>query len=99
MNKTEIEIIDIKNKLDITYWITDSHDNAHITVDPDICDNCPHHLCIAGCPTRCFVFYNDRMVFQYEDCVECGTCSMMCDQGSVVWNNPRGSFGVKYSSG
>ncbi len=99
MSEQEIEAIDIKNKLGVTTWVTDSHDRAHITVEPDICRKCPHQLCIAGCPTKCFTFYDDLMVFQYEDCVECGTCSIMCDQGSVTWNNPRGTYGVKYNQG
>jgi ferredoxin like protein len=39
------------------------------------------------------------MKFQYEDCVECGTCYIMCDQGAVSWNHPRGGFGITYSQG
>ena len=97
--KETIEKMDIKNKIGVTQWDTDSHENAHITVDPSICNDCPHHLCIAGCPTQCFKFYDGNMVFQYEDCVECGTCDIMCDQGSVSWTNPRGTYGVKYVQG
>ena len=94
-----IENFDIKNKLGITTWVNDAHENAHITIDTNICDKCPHQMCIAGCPTRCFTIYNGKMTFQFEDCVECGTCDIMCDQGSVNWSNPRGSYGVKYSQG
>ena len=94
-----LENFDIKNKLGITTWVTDSHDRAHIIVDTTKCNTCPHHLCIAGCPTRCFTFYDDEMRFQYEDCVECGTCDIMCDQDAVSWSNTRGSYGVKYNSG
>ncbi|OLS27196.1 MAG: hypothetical protein HeimC2_13060 [Candidatus Heimdallarchaeota archaeon LC_2] len=94
-----LENFDIKNKLGITTWVTDSHDRAHIVVDTTKCFSCPHHLCIAGCPTRCFIFYDGEMRFQYEDCVECGTCDIMCDQDAVSWDNPRGSYGVKYISG
>ncbi|MDH5401592.1 MAG: 4Fe-4S dicluster domain-containing protein [Candidatus Heimdallarchaeota archaeon] len=95
----EVINFDIKNKIGVTSWETDSHENAHIVVNGNICKNCPHHLCIAGCPTECFKFYENEMVFQYEDCVECGTCDIMCDQGAVSWNNPRGTYGVKYSQG
>lgn len=96
---SDTKSIDIKNMLGVTDWVTDAHENAHITVDPEICAKCPHHLCIAGCPTKCFTFYEETMVFQYEDCIECGACSIMCDQGSVQWNNPRGTYGVKYNQG
>lgn len=93
----------IKNKLGVVEWKTDEEKFAHIKVDADICNQCPHHLCIAGCPTRCFNFMEVdgkvQMVFQYEDCVECGTCDIMCDQGAVSWEHPRGSFGVNYQQG
>ncbi|MCY3410795.1 MAG: ferredoxin family protein [Candidatus Heimdallarchaeota archaeon] len=96
---TEIKNFDIKNKIGVTQWKTDGHEYAHITVDVAICSKCPHHRCIAGCPTECFKFYDGKMVFQFEDCVECGACDAMCDQGSVKWNNPRGTYGVAYNNG
>ncbi len=64
--KETIEKMDIKNKIGVTQWDTDSHENAHITVDPSICNDCPHHLCIAGCPTQCFKFYDGNMVFNMK---------------------------------
>ena len=56
-------------------------------------------MCMYGCPAGCFSLANGVMQFQYEDCVECGTCDIMCTPGSVKWNNPRGGFGVKYRYG
>lgn len=91
--------IDIKNKIGVTTWKTDAHERAHITIDIGICGKCPHQLCIAGCPTECFKIYDGKMTFQYEDCVECGACDVMCDQGSVKWTNPRGTYGVTYTRG
>ncbi len=91
--------IDIKNKLGKVTYVTDAEHNSHITIDPNICRDCPHHMCIYGCPTRCYNLIDGEIKFQYEDCVECGTCFIMCDQGSVSWTNPRGSFGVKYRIG
>ena len=91
--------MDIKNKIGVTTWKTDAHENAHITVKPEICAKCPHQKCISGCPTECFKFYDGKMVFQFEDCVECGLCDIMCDQDSIEWNNPRGTYGVNYSQG
>lgn len=93
----------IKNKLGVLTFKIDEEAHAHIIVNTDICDTCPHHLCISGCPTRCYNFMEVKgkikMVFQYEDCVECGTCDIMCDQDAITWNHPRGSFGVKYEQG
>jgi ferredoxin like protein len=89
----------VREKLGTLKFETDSEENAHITIVQDICQRCPHHLCIAGCPAGCFHFVEMKMVFRYEDCVECGTCYLMCDQGSVTWSLPKGGFGVKYELG
>ena len=109
--KNEDELLDmeddigsIKNKLGILNYVIDKHENAHIIVDPEICKKCPHHLCISGCPTRCFNFFKmengkSNMVFTYEDCIECGTCDIMCDQGAISWDHPKGSFGIQYEHG
>ncbi len=93
----------IKNKLGVLNYNIDDETHAHIKVNTEVCEKCPHHLCISGCPVRCFNFMEVdgevKMVFQYEDCVECGTCDIMCDQGAVSWHNPRGSFGIQYEMG
>ncbi|MHB8632351.1 MAG: ferredoxin family protein, partial [Thermoplasmatota archaeon] len=69
------------------------------TVDPDICETCPHTMCTNACPAKCFEFVNGRMQFTYEDCVECGACDIVCTPGSVKWSHPRASFGVNYRYG
>ncbi|MFW9996086.1 MAG: ferredoxin family protein [Candidatus Odinarchaeota archaeon] len=100
MNKQENKReTDLRDKLGTLSFETDASENAHITVDQEICAKCPHHLTLAGCPAGCFKFIENRMVFRYEDCIECGTCFLMCDQGSVKWSLPRGSFGVRYEQG
>lgn len=90
-----------KNVLGNTDYKVDAHERAHIVVDYNICSKCPHQNCVWGCPVQCYtrIDADQKIVFQYEDCVECGTCFIMCDQGSVKWNNPNGTFGVKYKYG
>lgn len=92
-------VVDIKARLGTTKYATDTHEYAHITVDPEICGTCPHTMCINSCPAKCFEFVNGRMQFTYEDCVECGTCDIVCTPGSVKWTHPRASFGVNYRYG
>lgn len=93
------DVIDIKGRLGSTSYNFDSEEHAHITIDPEICETCPHQMCMYSCPANCFTLVDGRMTFQYEDCVECGTCDIVCTPGSVEWNNPRGGFGVKYRHG
>jgi len=39
--------------------------------------------------------------FQFEDCIECGTCLYACDQGAVEWKNPdpEAGRGVNWNYG
>ena len=92
-------IVDVKARLGSTKFVTDDEHYAHITIDPDICDTCPHEMCMNCCPAQCFNKVDGRMTFTYEDCVECGTCDIVCTPGSVKWNNPRASGGVNYKFG
>ena len=94
-----LEAVEIKRRLGTLRYNTDSEDHAHITVKPAVCEKCPHSFCTYACPAQCFNRISGKLVFRYEDCVECGTCAIACDQGSVTWNVPRGPYGVKYSYG
>lgn len=95
----KLPLVDVKARLGTTKFVTDAHEFQHITVDPEICETCPHTMCVNSCPAKCFEFVNGRMQFTYEDCVECGTCDIVCTPGSVKWHNPRASFGVNYRYG
>jgi ferredoxin like protein len=97
--KAPVEYVEIKRRLGTLRYTTDSPDHAHITVKPDICRLCPHSFCTNVCPAQCYERIEGRLVFRYEDCVECGACAIACDQGSVTWNFPRGPYGVRYRYG
>ncbi len=90
---------DVKTKLASTVYVFDSDEYAHITINEKICEKCPHHFCMVVCPAECYELVEGKIKFHAHDCVECGSCFIACDQGSVTWNNPRGSFGVKYLYG
>jgi len=92
------ELLEIKARLGANTYATD-REYEHITVTPEICDKCPHNFCTFACPAQCFEMVQQKLVFRYEDCVECGTCDLACDQGSVRWTMPHGGFGVKYKFG
>ena len=91
-------MIDIKEKLGTIKYDVDK-EYPHITVDDAICAKCPHHFCIMACPAQCYTLQNGKLLFNYEDCVECGTCSVACDQGSVTWHYPKAGKGVVYKQG
>jgi len=72
----------------------------HILVDTEICDSgCPHQCTTNVCPAKCYEIIDGKMRFQYEDCIECGTCYYACDQGAVSWSYPESGHGISFKQG
>lgn len=70
---------------------------AHIKVNKDCCYKCPHQACTYICPAACYNKGDEgEILFAYEGCLECGSCNVVCDQGAIEWDYPRGGFGVGY---
>ncbi len=69
--------------------------DAHITIDGDKCRGCTTRACITACPANLFVATSDGSVlFNYEQCFECGTCYMVCNtKGAITWTYPEGGSG------
>ena len=67
----------------------------HIEVDTDICNSkCPHLCTTYVCPANCYTVDEEgKVYFQFEDCIECGTCMYACDQGAVSWHYPQPETG------
>ncbi|MEX1010524.1 MAG: 4Fe-4S binding protein [Balneolaceae bacterium] len=75
----------------------------HIKVNTDICNStCPHRGTTTTCPANCYTIDDHGVVhFQVEDCIECGTCMYVCDQGAVSWEfpDPEKGRGVTWNFG
>ncbi|HEX6425446.1 MAG TPA: 4Fe-4S dicluster domain-containing protein [Acidimicrobiales bacterium] len=73
-------------------------DRAHIIVDGDTCRGCTTRECVTACPANLFVPTADGgILFNYEQCFECGTCYMVCNQeGAISWTYPDGGHGVVF---
>ena len=71
-------------------------DRAHIVVDSDVCRSCTTKACVSACPANLFVPTADGgVLFNYEQCFECGTCYMVCNkEGALTWEYPLGGHGV-----
>lgn len=69
----------------------------HIVVDGEKCANCRTRECLNACPAKLFVLTaENRVLYSYEQCFECGTCYTICSQGAVSWNYPEGGHGVVF---
>jgi ferredoxin like protein len=71
---------------------------AHIVVDNEVCRECSTRDCVHACPANLFVPRADGgVLFNYEQCFECGTCYMVCNrEGAISWQYPEGGHGVVF---
>ncbi|PKW18802.1 ferredoxin family protein [Saccharopolyspora spinosa] len=76
-------------------------DRPHITVDAEICRSCTTKECVHACPAKLFVPTGDGgILFNYEQCFECGTCYQICNKaGAITWTYPDGGHGVVFRRG
>lgn len=73
----------------------------HITVAKEKCSECSTKPCLSACPAENYTFAegSQDLVFNYEGCLECGTCRYVCPLDAIAWSYPRGGFGVTYRWG
>ncbi len=78
----------------------DIHERAHIVVDDTVCRDGPSRECIVACPAKLFVPTSDGgILFNYEQCFECGTCYLVCNkEGAISWSYPEGGYGVVFKN-
>ena len=74
---------------------------AHIVVDGEVCRSCTTQACVTACPAKLFVPVDDGgILFNYEQCFECGTCYLICNnEGAISWSYPEGGHGVVFRHG
>ncbi len=77
-------------------------ENSHLSViDPGACIRCKKKPCISKCPAEVYRWLEDEQTLEiaYENCLECGTCRVVCPYDNFEWEYPRGGFGVAYKFG
>ncbi len=76
----------------------DVSEKPHIVVDGAVCAECSTRDCVVACPAKLFVPTADGgILFNYEQCFECGTCYLVCNrEGAISWSYPEGGHGVVF---
>jgi ferredoxin like protein len=87
----------IEDKLATTRFNVDAE--PHIRVNTGICETCREKACLYICPVQNYTLEEDRLVFSWQGCVECGACRIACAAGAIEWVYPRGGFGVCWRYG
>jgi ferredoxin like protein len=79
----------------------DIDQNAHITVEKELCKACTSKPCLIICAAENYKWdeEGDALIFNYEGCLECGACRIVCPRDAVDWSYPRGGYGVRYRFG
>ncbi len=72
--------------------------HPHIAIDGDTCRGCTTKACVTACPANLFVpTAAGGILFNYEECFECGACYTVCNQeGAITWHYPEGGHGVVF---
>ncbi|KYH38302.1 MAG: hypothetical protein AYL30_005250 [Candidatus Hecatellales archaeon B24] len=95
-----VEKLSLDKRLGLNKYEIDSE--SHIEVDKELCEKCEAKPCLFVCPAEVYKLEDGKLVYSYEDCLECGTCIIACKgmgRGAVNWRNPRGGFGIVYRYG
>ena len=77
-------------------------DHPHIQVDRERCRGCQDKVCLRICPAGVYTQDpNDprSITVSHENCLECGSCRIVCTEEGVRWEYPRGGRGIKYRFG
>ena len=75
--------------------------DAHITVNKEHCKGCTTRPCLVVCTAENYQWdeKQDELIFNYEGCLECGACRIICPRDAIEWSYPKGGYGVKYRFG
>ncbi|MDR0424301.1 MAG: 4Fe-4S dicluster domain-containing protein [Clostridiales Family XIII bacterium] len=89
----------VDDKLGVVRFKVDEH-NAHIIVDDTYQNMDEINLLVMACPASLYSYEDGKVAFNYEGCLECGTCRVL-SSGKVIksWSYPRGPLGVEYHQG
>jgi ferredoxin like protein len=87
--------LSVEARLGLVAFTIDSE--PHIKLKEDECEKCNLRYCLFVCPARLYTEEEGKVKFNYEGCLECGTCRIACDK--IEWNYPRGGFGAHYQYG
>jgi ferredoxin like protein len=93
-------VLNIEAKLGWDVFQVD-REGSHIVIDQDVCRaRCTVRFCLHVCPAGLYSRgEDDRILVNYEGCLECGTCLIACREDALTWHYPRAGFGVQFRFG
>lgn len=66
----------------------------------EVCLNCERKPCLSFCPAGVYrLDSHGKILINYQACLECGSCRVGCPFNNILWDYPRGGFGLNYKFG
>lgn len=96
-----LKTLTVDQRLALNRYIIDKENN-HILINQILCNTCAHKPCLTACPAQVYYLSENHIITRYENCLECGTCQIVCHtfgKGGIEWHNPQGGFGISYRYG
>ncbi len=73
---------------------------SHLIPNQEKCKICRNRVCENVCPAAVYKWDEDenKLLVNFENCLECGACRIACTLGCIDWNYPNGSKGVIFKN-
>ena len=73
---------------------------SHLLPVQECCKQCSSKICTVICPANVYKWdeVQDKLIVNYENCLECGACRIACEDSSLGWEYPKGSKGVVFKN-
>ena len=90
----------IEDKLGRNKFIVDNN-YRHIEINKECTDKRMMERVVMACPAKLYRIEEDgTFTFNYEGCLECGTCLVLAHDVVIKsWNHPMGGMGIRFRMG
>ena len=92
----------MSNIEDKLYTVKYTPDNvSHLKPKQELCRQCNKKICTIICPAKVYEWDEEtqKLIVNYENCLECGACRIACEKCSIEWEYPKGNKGVTFKQG
>ena len=90
---------ELDNKLATVKYSTDTV--SHLKPCNEDCKECTSKCCTYICPAGVYEWSEEKqkLLVNFENCLECGACRIACEKQSLDWEYPKGTKGVTFKNG
>lgn len=74
---------------------------SHLIPDIEICKTCKNKTCLYICPANVYNLneISNKLMVDFENCLECGACKIACPLKNIEWKYPKSKCGVTFKHG